>query len=149
MEYHDLSPMSSQDAEDKPKLVDHHLCKICAKCLSLTSRRQTEMKNVFKTTRCCKQHIPVHIACAFKFCSFIDKDYKYDNTTYETDNTMPLYCYDCQQSCFFCHKQHTMGHDHVKLHVCPQCKKHWCYFYPQCKGADTSDICEVCKEENN
>ena len=149
MEILEMSDVSSQEAEDSQQKEDLSLCKICSKTMSLNSARITEKRNVFKTARCCKQYGPVHIACAVKFCSFIDKDYQYDNHTYETDDTMPLYCNKCEQRCFFCNKQHTMGHPHVKLHVCPQCKKHWCYFYSQCKRADMSDICEVCLEENN
>ena len=138
MEFHDISSLSSQDRDD------NKLCKICSKNMSLSSQRQTTMFNVFKTTRCCKKHIPVHIQCALKFSSLINTDYKYDTATYEKDDTMPLYCLDCAQRCFFCNKQHTLGHQHVKVHICPQCKKHWCYFYSKCKAEHMSDLCEDC-----
>jgi len=123
MEAHDLSPLTSGDEDVKKKSVANTLCKICARTLSLNSRRKTQMKNVFKSTIYCKDHGPVHIACAVKFCSVIKSDYQYENQDYELDDSMPLYCRSCEKPCFFCHKNHTLGHNHVKIHVCPQCKK--------------------------
>ena len=140
MEFHELSSFTSQDADDL------NLCKICNKNLSLTSKRQTKRFNVFKTTRCCKQSCPVHIACAKKFSFIINKNYEYDNSTYENDNTMPLYCIQCATPCFFCSKRHTIGNLGVQVHVCPNCHKHWCYTHPKCKKEDMIELCEVCQE---
>ena len=93
MEFH----MMSQKSSDEEK---NSLCKICGKHLSLTSERQTSQYNIFKTTHCCNDSIPVHIRCARKFSLVIDKSYNFLTATYSDDDNMRLYCLRCEKPCF-------------------------------------------------
>ena len=49
---------------DPPDIQMPGKCRVCSKQLSLNSARHVYKHNIFKTTKCCKEHSVLHIKCA-------------------------------------------------------------------------------------
>ena len=68
--------------------------------------------------------------------------------TYSDDNTMPLYCFLCENPCFYCGRRHNIGDDKIKIHVYTKCDKPWCYSLPKCKKDIIVNFCEDCGKKD-
>ena len=106
--------------------IDPALCPncVCFRHLLLNSARQGSKFNIFKTTKCCKEHSALHIRCASLFARVMDASYKFDSSTYEDDENTQLYCFLCEKNCFYCGKKYLLDRNAEELSV-DVCKNAW------------------------